>query len=328
MTKKFKNTIRPAFLWNFTTKVKTRYILINRNELPIKNLNSRIKSITESANLSIQKLNVLIHKRQIPYISLELHSKKFFSRRTRAFIHNEQTTAAYVHDLKDKISQEDELTHILEILVANGFKKITISQLDCDAEIILDGHLLDCAIIDIVLDIVMFNSYSFLKTMSTTEKKNFSKQKFEFFKSQNLSCFYDCKGNDPIYYSLAFSARKGISDFNLSYYIELWDKFIAKYYGDKTHVEKSVTEQLKQHMDIGELPKNTHRRFANLSSGAYLLLRTNTKRTEKIQPQLCTLFGIKTFRKGKLKVVPLNEFDTHKPLLVNLDVSAFKIIVP
>lgn len=327
MAKKFKNEKRAACLRNFTTKVKTRYILLDRKNCPIKDIDKRIKTINDTANLIIQDLNILIHDRQLPYISLEIQSKNSFSKRTRAFIHDDQIPADYEKDLCTKIVQEEELSHILEILVAYGFKKVVLSKLGCDAEIIVDYHLLNAVITDIVLDIVMFNSYSFLKSMTVKEKREFSKQKYKFFVDEKLHCIYDYKNEKPLYYSLAFSARKDDFSFDHAYYISLWDKFIYTYYGSKKHTEKSVKEQFSQHIDRGELPKRVHTKFANYPKGAYLLLRTNKDRTEKIHPQLYTLFGIKEFRKGKLKIVPIADFEKYKPLLVNLDVSAFKIVV-
>lgn len=258
---------------------------------------------------------------------MEIKSKNSFSKRARAYIHDDQISVDYNKDLCDKIVQEDELSHIIEILVAYGFKKIAISKLGCDAEIIVDYHLLDAVITDIVLDIIMFNSYSFLKAMTIKEKREFSQQKYQFFVENKLPCIYDYKNEKPLYYSLAFSARTDSSTFDLKYYISLWDKFIETYYRDKKHIEKSVKEQLSQHVDKGELPKRVHKKFDDYSKGAYLLLRTNKDRTEKIHPQLYNLFGIKKFRKGKLKIVPIADFEKYKPLLKNLDVSAFKIVV-
>ena len=150
MAKKFKNEIRDAYFRNFTTKVKTRYILLDRKKCPIKNIDKRIKYINDAANLIIQDLNLAIHDRQLPYISLEIQSKNSFSKRTRAFIHDDQIAIDYEKDLSEKIVQEDELSHILEILVAYGFKKIIISKLGCDVEIVIDYHFLDAVITDIV----------------------------------------------------------------------------------------------------------------------------------------------------------------------------------
>ena len=327
MAKNFKNEIRDSCLRNFTTKVKTRYILIDRKKCPVRNVNKRIKSINDATNLLIQNLNLLISDRQLPYIALEIQSKNSFSKRARAFIHDDQITADYKKDLCDKIVQEDELSHIIEILVVYGFRKIVISKFGCDAEIIIDYRFLDAVITDIVLDIIMFNSYSFLKAMTIKEKREFSQQKYRFFVENNLSCIYDYKNEKALYYSFAFSARRDSSKIDLEYYISLWDKFIETYYGDKKHIEKSVKEQFSQHIDKGELPQNIHRKFDNYTKGAYLLLRTNKDRTEKIHPQLYNLFGIKKFRKGKLRIVPISDFEKYKPLLENLDVSAFKIVI-
>ena len=60
MAKNFKNEIRDSCLRNFTTKVKTRYILIDRKKCPVRNVNKRIKSINDATNLLIQNLNLLI----------------------------------------------------------------------------------------------------------------------------------------------------------------------------------------------------------------------------------------------------------------------------
>ncbi len=327
MTKKFKNDIRPAFLRNFTTKVKTRYILVDRKKCPIRNIDRRIKTINNTTNYIIQTLNLLVCDRQIPYIGLEIQSKNNFSKRARAFIHDDLVSNEYERDVSAKIIQEEQLSHILEIMVANGFKKVIISKLGFDAEIVIDYHLLDFVITDIVLDIVMFNSYSFLKKMSVKEKREFSKQKYQFFIDNKLPCPYEYKNDKSLYYSLAFSARNNDFTFDLNYYIHLWDKFIDTYYSNYKHTEKSVKEQLAQHKDIGELPKSLHRKFATYPKGAYLLLRTNKDRTEDVHPQLYALFGIKKFRKGKIKIVPIADFEKYKPLLVNLDVSAFKIVI-
>lgn len=83
------------------------------------------------------------------------------------------------------------------------------------------------------------------------------------------------------------------------------------------------------HIDKAELRKNLHKDMLKYDKGVYLLLRTNKDRTESIYPQLFTLFGInkKHYRKGLTKLVPISDFETIKPLLINLDVSAFKIII-
>ncbi|MBQ9700776.1 MAG: hypothetical protein IJV71_09180, partial [Lachnospiraceae bacterium] len=195
-----------------------------------------------------------------------------------------------------------------------------------DAEIVIDYKLLQYAIIDILLDIVMFNSYSFLKNMNIAEKKRFSGEKYDYFKNSNLPCFYDCSKDKLLYYSISFSARISEDNFDIDKYIGYWNEFIDIYYPNETHQEKSIKEQIKQHVDFKELPKNIHKRFETLPVGAYLLLRTNKDRTEDLHPMLFSIFGIKKYGKGKIKIVPVEEFETYKPLMENLDVSVLKVV--
>lgn len=129
-----------------------------------------------------------------------------------------------------------------------------------------------------------------------------------------------------MYYSLSFSARLSENEFNVDQYICYWDDFISCYYSNEKHIEKDIREQIKQHVDFEELPQNTYKKFDKLPAGAYLLLRTNKDRTEDVQPMLFALFGIKTYKKGKIKIVPIDKFEDYKPLMEHLDVSAFKIV--
>ena len=170
------------------------------------------------------------------------------------------------------------------------------------------------------------NSYSFFKDMDIVQKKKISEEKYVFFKKEGLPCFYDCHQDKVLYYSLSFSARGSEEEFDLESYIGYWNNFIKAYYPNNIHKEKSIKEQITQHVDYEELPKNIHKKFENLECGAYLLLRTNKDRTEKLHPSICTLFGINKYSKGKIKIVPIELFDEYKPLMENLDVSAFKIV--
>lgn len=172
----------------------------------------------------------------------------------------------------------------------------------------------------------MFNSYSFLHKMNIKDKKTFSKQKFEFFKNKNLPCFYEYKGEDLLYYSLAFSARTSKDEFDLDRYINYWNEFLKEYYPNSVHREASLKSQIEQHRDFGELPKNYHKKFYKKSKGAYLIIRTNKDRTEKYQEEICSVFGLKTYEYGKVKTVPINRYYELKHLFENLDVSAFKVI--
>lgn len=326
MSTNSKNVIRPEFFKNFTNKVKERYILVEKGNTQFNNINDLVFVINQELNQTIQMLNLRIKDRQLPYITLKICYGNLSNKRIRVFIHNDDTDFLYERDVQAQIEEETEISHILDLLIASSLKKITISNLSCDAEIVIDYKLLRFAIIDILLDIVMFNSYSFLKSMDIDGKKRFSREKYDYYMDKRLECFYDCSEDKMLYYSISFSARMSESEFDLDKYIGYWDDFIGLNYPKQVHKEKSIKEQIKQHKDFKELPKNLYKKFEDKSSGAYLLLRTNKDRTEDLHPMLFSLFGIKKYRKGKIKIVPIEEFETYKPLMEHLDVSVFKIV--
>lgn len=175
-----KNAERLDYFRNHTTKIKERYILLEKGNSQFKGIDERVSKICESANVFIQELNLRITDRQLPYIRLKTCYGDVFNNRVRVFIHNNDTDLFYEKSVQDSVECAVELSHILDVLVAHSLKKITISSLSCDAEIVIDYNLLECAIIDIIIDVAMFNSYSFLKNMSNDEKKQFSKLKYQF----------------------------------------------------------------------------------------------------------------------------------------------------
>ena len=158
MSTNSKNTIRPEFFKNFTKKVKERYILVEKGDKHLKNINDLVCSINQNLNCIIQTLNLKITDRQLPYITLKVCYGNLSNRRIRVFIHDD-TDFLYERDVQAQIEEETEISHILDLLIASSLKKITISALSCDAEIVIDYKLLQEAIIDILLDIVMYKRY-------------------------------------------------------------------------------------------------------------------------------------------------------------------------
>lgn len=326
MSKKPKNVIRPAFLMNFTSKVKQRYILLEKGNSQFRNIADLIKSANDTLNRIVQELNIKIEDRQLPYLTIVPCYGNIFDKRVRVFLHNDDTDFLFERGVQSQIQNETDMSHILDFLIAASYKTVTISSLSCDAKLVIDYSLLKCALIDIMLDIVMFNSYSFLKNMNVADKKKFSEQKFAYYTNKNLSCFYDCDDKNVMYYALSFSSRKSQKSFNVDGYLSNWNEFIELFYPNCVHKEKSIKEQLQQHRDIGELPQNLHTRFKDKPNWAYLVLRTTRDRTEDIHPALFSLFGIRKYKRGKIKIVPISDFDKYKPLMEHLDVSAFKIV--
>lgn len=327
MSTNYKNIIRPEYLKNFTKKIKTRFILIEKGSKISSNISETISHVNTKINCIIQELNLIITERQLPYITLmSYYGDVVDNNRIRVFVHNDDTNYFFEKRIQNQIELQNDNSHILDVLIAYGYKKVTISELSCDAEIVIDPKHLEDAIVDILLDIIMFNSYSFLKILDISEKKLFSQKKYEFYKNGKTNGFYNCPNDKLLYYSLAFLARDVNGDFDLDAYIDYWNNMINKYYPNSKHKEKSVAEQLEQHIDRYELPKNLCELIEKKADGAYLILRTNRERTEDIHPQLCSLFGIKKYKKGKILIKPLSEFDKYVPLLEHLDVSAFKVV--
>lgn len=323
MSTNVKNLIRDEYLKNFTTKIKRRCIIVENAKILNSTFQDTLKYINHDVNKIIQLLNIKIPNRQIPFITLVAQFDANLDSRSRIVLRGS-------NDFDEKVEEQSSLigtnvSHCIDFIIAEGYKDIKISPIDYDAEIIVSNDYICCAIVDIMLDIAMFNSYSFLKEMSTPQKHSFSYKKFSYFTQNELNSFYECKTNKNLYYSFAFSARRGIDDFDVDAYIKIWNNFIKKNYRKK-HNEKTVFQQLKQHVDFHELPQNLAEKFLTMPEGAYLILRTNKDRSIDLKPFICSEFGIEKYEKGKIKIVSINEFDKYKPMLEKLDVSAFKIV--
>lgn len=327
MSTNVKNVIRPEYLKNYTTKIKRRYIIIENADKSMIDFQKIVNNINSQTNQIIQSINLKVKDRQIPYITLIAQFTSELTARSRIVVCNQNTSEDFEERIKNQSNKLGiSLSHCINLLVAPGYKEIIISSLDYDAEIVVAKEFVECAIIDILLDIAMFNSYSFLKNNSLVSKHNFSYEKFDYFNKNNLRCYYKYKSNKDLYYSLAFSARNSLVDFDINHYIDLWNGFIKTNYSMHQHKEKSIAEQLKQHIDYCELPANLSQNINELPDGSYLIMRTNKDRTESLNPFLCSVFGISEYEKGKITIVPIEDFDKYKPLFENLDVSVFKIV--
>lgn len=327
-----KNKIRAAFLMNFTKDILSRIIVATDSYQKKDEINRKIGEINEEVNLKIQQLNLKL-SRNIPYIKVKLSfsnsNSEELERDTRIIIDNYPLDEEYDTYIRDKLQiTKEEISHVVDILIAPGWNLFTVSSLSCDARLVLDYSYFIKAIIDILLDISMFNSYSFLRILNVAQRKEFSCAKLDFCKNKDIR-FYSVEGSGQQYFSLAFAARDEDGELDIDKYIELWNEFINSCYKGFEHVEGIVKEQLAFHTDKSELRKNLHEDILKYDKGVYLLLRTNKDRTESIHSQLFTLFGIdkRHYRKGLTKLVPISDFETIKPLLINLDVSAFKVIV-
>ena len=326
MSTNAKNIVRPEFLKNFTKNIENRVVLVQGDNNYGDDINNIIADSNSSINSIVQSINIKCESRQIPYITLKAKVGNALDKDVRILLRNYYTQRVYEEKIKFDFVESNDISHLIDFLIVEGFKEITISSLMLDVELIIDKDYIVSAITDIILDILMFNSYSFLQKMDLQQRREFSKNKFEYFRQEKLPCFYDCNSKDLVYYSLAFSARTGKDEFSVEKYILVWDEFIKAYYPKYRHREKTVKAQIEQHVDKGELPNNYYKRFYNKPQGAYLIIRTNKERTPKIHRYINSVFGLSKYEYGKIKIVPLEKFEEYKPMFENLDVSAFKVV--
>ena len=327
MSNNSKNIIREEHLKNFTKNILSRIIITSKEDIDLRWIDTQMMgNINHQLNKILQDINLKTPTRQIPYMTLCVQHKSKIEPQSRIIIRNFETSPVFENDIKSQMESSTLLTHLIDILVADGYQDLRDSELS-GTGLTLDPINIEGAIIDIALDIAMFNSYSFLRDMTPEQKRTASKQKYTFYQTHDTPSFYACTPLSLDYFSLAFLARKTNKDFDVDSYIRYWNNFIAYYYPNQKHIEQSLKEQIKQHVDIEELPKTVNRKFTNLPPGSYLLLRTNTDRTENLHPKIFTLFGITRYRKGHIKVIPISAYNTHKPIFENLDVSAFKVVI-
>ena len=328
MSKNYKNVHRPEYFKNFTEKIKHREILVENGSVLNGDIQRIVNRINSQTNQIIQKLNLKITDRQVPYITLDIKFRPEMGAKSRMVLIERDTDEEFTNNIKRSTSSiGQDVSHFIEILATHGYNEIVISPLGCDSEIVIQKEYIECAIIDLLLDIVMFNSFSFLKNMTTSKKHDFCAIKFNYFKKCQYSCFYSYKNDNgkSLYYSFAFSARKGKESFDVDKYIELWNKFVAFQYHGLVHQEKSIADQLKQHVDYYELPKNMTSRFSKKPTGAYLVLRPNKDVTEDLHPSMRSVFG-NNYNKADIRIIPIEKFKDYEFLCVNLDVSVFKIV--
>lgn len=325
MSKNAKNFIRPEYLKNFTKNIEQRIIITDKSDKKLRILDEMMVDINHDLNLIIQNINLKVRDRQVPYITLSVRHENTIDPSSRFVIRNFETSPVFEQTIRSQLESSVSLSHMIDILVALGYLTIGQGEIS-DVELIISPEYVHSAIIDIALDIVMFNSYSFLRDMELDKKREASKLKYIFYKNCGDTSIYECTRENLSYFSLAFLARISEDEFDVGRYIAYWEDFVSRYYPNCIHKEQTLKEQICKHVDIAELPKNVLRHFTNRPKGAYLLLRTNKDRTEDLHPQIFSLFGLNRYRKGRIKVVDISEHDKYKKLLENLDISAFKIV--
>ena len=334
MSDSIKNTIRPAYMRNFTKNVLERYIVMNGTDCRHEEFNRAVKNVNESLWLNIQEVSFKCLNRQIPFIKL-VAADDYDNKHLRLIMTDKNSDD---NTIFNDIIPFADISHMLILRITNNYDVITIcdSNKEINAKMIIDQKYFISSAVDILLDIAMFNSYSFLRDLNIEKKKEFNLKKIEFFKQNKYDCFYSFerdKSKFPKYLSFAFAARTTIDTIDYDMYVSIWDKFIKTYYPNETHIEESVPAQLKKHSDCFSLQdiKKLSNSINKKSNGAYVLLRINRKnRAKPMEEEICNFFKIPNLHVGATRIVSLEDF-INSPMLnrfvKNLEVSAFKIIV-
>lgn len=287
-------TYQENYLREYSEDTLIRCILWNQKKSGLgQAFYESVSIIQNTLNLIIQELNLKIN-RNIPYMIV--NCLEYVTERTRIFVRDkeefdDENILLGVDGMMDNFTN---ITHSVDCFQAAGrmlIEKTNVSHSTkhFDVTILFDKMIRELTIIDILLDIAYFNSYSFLRDMSLSEKRAFSKQKAEFFKSEGLPTVFNEPCSDDLdYYSLAFSCHKpNISDMehyeyeiDIDKYISIWDKFIEKYYHNKKHQEISVQEQIMRRRN-NHIPEDYYLKFMDLQPGIYYILRTEEKKYRK-----------------------------------------------
>lgn len=300
-----------------------------------------MSNVRKKLNLIIQELNLRI-ARNIPY--MEIGCVEYVTKNTRiVFIDNNKLDDNNIMiDIDGMQENLKDLSHIIDCFQAAGralMKKNnhTINNQKVDGvSIYFDNFIRELTIIDILLDIAFFNSYSFLRELSLEERKEFSRRKFEFYKKERLQTVFEEHTSDDLgYYSLAFSCHiphildkdRYEYEIDLDKYIRIWERFINTYYPDRKHKEISVEEQIKRRKN-NHIPKDYYHEFDDAKPGIYYILRTEEK---NISPDyvkyVLSIFGKEDMTVAHLKIIEAKDFDKYVELYKNAGVSVFKIVV-
>ena len=223
------------------------------------------------------------------------------------------------------------ISHIVDCFRVSGALKMEKSEYNMNAKISFDSFFTEMIIIDVFLDIAFFNSYSFLKELSSEKKKDFNKLKYEYFKNNKLDCVFVDESNGELdYYSFAFSCHNSMMinsntpQYMIDYdkYIKIWDGFIRTYFPNDVHVEKSVEKQIELRKN-DHIPNDYHERFKDKKPGVYFLIRTDKKNiASKYKKEVCSLFGIDECEVGKLQIIKQEDFNKYRHLFKGEYVSS------
>lgn len=333
-----KNQKGRSFLKNFTKDYITRTILtdkdlIYKKSIDDKTMVEKLKEINEKVNYYIQQLN-LIENRNIPYLSMRFSIE--LCGEVRMFLRNNAEAAHLILQVDDEEKRFVDITHLLDLYLVAGGQEFYNSDIEnVNGKIVADFDLKEFAIMDIFIDIAMFNSFSFLKKLTKTQKKSFNKYKAQYYLDNHFNSLFDIVDEDNLdYYSFAFACHFTDENENICFdceqYVQIWHSFLSKYFQEKEHIESSLIDQLQMRVD-DHIPHDYYKQFNEYAPGTYFVFRINkdkipTKRRKSID----LIFGKEACGIGDLCIVDLetakNYFEIYYELFTELYIAAFKVV--
>lgn len=329
-----RNLIRSQYIDQRNLLITERNLLITE----LKFDQNMLREMVDEINENIQVLNRIIPNRNVPYMRIVSTDDANNLDKTRAFLRSESVDHQSLENIKNQMTISEQNTFLVELCVnSNGYVEIGYSSdddLDCAGIsnfLLVDRDYLDCALIDIFLDSALFNSYSFLKSLSYQEKRKFNKIKVDFLSNhfgdftKLDSPFYEFNDVQYQYLSIAFFARSSEDKVDFDELIDLWESFIRKYYPGLQHSEPSVMEQLQALTDIDQYPNTIIEECTHQPPGGHWLLRVHKKPSETKIPWIEATFG--SAELGKTKIIQFKQIAPIYELVRAQDITAFKFVV-
>lgn len=256
----------------------------------------------------------------------------------------DETLRLYVYKTKQcnvHLVKQKQFSHALQVSLGNGRKNWVLGEEGFSAKVFPDNTKeLIKLIEDIVLDIQMFYFYGYEKTFFDTVSRNvFSKEKVSYLLQRNL---YSYLGNveDAEYVSFASFCRDIDGKVDFEKYKELWENFniylLQKLKEDdnKNRLENGrlVLTKSTVNLLIGKHPKGgqlsmgkIQAKLDKLPIGQYALIRTEKKpRKYNQRINIENRFGMKKWKTGKVKIVPLKYRFTYQKMLPYVSIFEFE----
>lgn len=168
-------TYQENFLGKYSDDTIKRCILWNQKNGLGQQFYDSISLLKKALNLIIQEVNLKV-ERNVPYMIVDC--LEYVTERTRISVreNSEFDDENIMLGVDGQLDNFANITHIIDCFQAAGRAMIKRANYNnIDVTIYFDNYIRDLTIIDILLDIAFFNSYSFLREMSVAEKREFSK---------------------------------------------------------------------------------------------------------------------------------------------------------